>query len=309
MKTVFLPLLAVFLGAGTAFGESKDVPVGYVPIQWIGPTLQRVLSPQGRFLLLTPTGPVRITDTQAKIDAAVDALEKLQHAPALVALNLNFTVFGQKQIEKKVVQGPSGGGDEFPYPTKFTGPKIVQRGNTTVVVPTMPTKFSNSPTGPSQVTTITETVQTKDIVKRLAGSSVPGQPAPLPILSKVEDPAALQALAVKLGAIKDAEPVWTAASTELLVRSELSGGELVVLVTPQIALPASEPGAQPRRIPLKMCAAAIPLKRGAASPNGTLPNTDADFYRLFLGVPAAAPNAVTALSVAADVKYVGAQAK
>src|SRR4051812_10580248 len=122
MKRVFPFLLAALVGAGAALGASADVPIGFVPAPWIGPTLRKVLSPEGRFLMLTPSGPVRITDTQAKIDAAVEALDKLQHEPALVALNLSFTVFGKKQVERQVVQAQSGGGTDFPYATQYSPP-------------------------------------------------------------------------------------------------------------------------------------------------------------------------------------------
>src|SRR3954452_21967573 len=135
MKTAALSfVLATMALNGLLRADTVDVPIGFVPPVWVTATLRKTLSPQGRFVLLTPNGTVRITDTQAKIEDAQDALEKLQKAPALVSLNLTFTVISKKTVEKQVTQGGPEGRNSFPYPTSYSAPKIAQRSGGGFVV-------------------------------------------------------------------------------------------------------------------------------------------------------------------------------
>jgi hypothetical protein len=308
MNARSLPLLALLAGAPSGLGGTVDIPTGFVPAPWVVEGVRKTLSPQGKFVVLNNTGVVRVTDSEEKIAEVHRLLATLQKAPATVALNLGFITYGKKTVVHPNVS-PSSGGDEFPFPRKFSPPRIVQGPNGGVtVVPTQPSQFTSRGAGASAGVTqnITTTEPTKQLARRILATSVPEKPAPVPLLAKVDDVKGLHDFAVKVGAVGQQEPAWTAASTELLVTTELGGAELRVTVTPQIALPGA-PGQEPRRIPVKACSAQISITRSTPAPTGRLPQADAEFYRLFMGLPAGGPDDFTALNLTGEVRFVGTQ--
>jgi hypothetical protein len=122
------------------------------------------------------------------------------------------------------------------------------------------------------------------------------------VLPKVADVTGLRALAMRLGAVSNQEPEWTSAGTELLIGTEMVDSELRVIITPQILASSSKEAS--RRIPLKACAGEVSITRSSPSPTGKLPHSNPEFYRLFMGLPAGAPNDVIALNVTGEVRYV-----
>jgi hypothetical protein len=319
---IALALFAAGAAAATAAGPAlvtEEVPIGFLPLDWVKSALQKTLSPQGRSVMVTPTGPLRLTDAEASVAAARRALAELQQAPALVPVELSFSTTAQRVVQRLPVEPPvvSNG---IPVPDRYDPPRIIQNaaGGVTIV-PSMPRDFHTRNVGPGTVVNpsptgyqtqnsevrMTETITTGGPTRRFAASLVLGKAVTLAVVRQTPDPAALRALALKRGAIADGEPAWTAAGTELLVRPELSGGALVVNVTPQIVLPPAAAGQPPRRIPLSACAAGVLIARGAPGSTGMLPKTDPEFYRVFLGTPQAVEDTVTALTVKAEVQYIG----
>ncbi len=311
-----------FLAASSALGQgvvTEELPIGFLPVDWVKSALQKTLSPQGRTVLVTPTGPVRITDAGDKVAAARRAIAELQQAPALVPVELSFATTARRVVQRLPVEPPvvSSG---IPVPDRYDPPRIIQNGAGGVtVVPSMPRDFRTRNVGPGTVVNpsptgyqtqnsevrLTETIPTTSVARRFSASSVSGKPVFLSVVRQVPDPAALRALALKYGAVPEAEPAWTAAGTELLVRPELSGGSLVVNITPQLVLPPMAAGQPPRRIPISACAAGVLVARGAPGSTGLLPKTDPEFYRVFLGAAQAVEDTVTAVTVTASVQYVG----
>ncbi len=311
-----------FLAASSALGQgvvTEELPIGFLPVDWVKSALQKTLSPQGRTVLVTPTGPVRITYAEDKVAAARRAIAELQQAPALVPVELSFATTARRVVQRLPVEPPvvSSG---IPVPDRYDPPRIIQNGAGGVtVVPSMPRDFRTRNVGPGTVVNpsptgyqtqnsevrLTETIPTTSVARRFSASSVSGKPVFLSVVRQVPDPAALRALALKYGAVPEAEPAWTAAGTELLVRPELSGGSLVVNITPQLVLPPMAAGQPPRRIPISACAAGVLVARGAPGSTGLLPKTDPEFYRVFLGAAQAVEDTVTAVTVTASVQYVG----
>ncbi|MGB8170380.1 MAG: hypothetical protein WCF18_22955, partial [Chthoniobacteraceae bacterium] len=236
-----LNLFATGVMVTAALGQSivtEELPIGFLPMEWVKSALQKTLSPQGRTVLVTPTGPVRVSDREEKVAAARRTLAEMQQAPALVPVELSFSTTAQRVVQRLPVEPPvvSSG---IPVPNRYDPPRIIQNsaGGVTIV-PSMPRDFRTRNVGPGTVINpsptgyqtqnsevrLTETVTTGGITRRFASSLVLGKPTMLSVVRQVPDVAALRTLAEKYGAIPAAEPAWTAAGTELLVRPELSGG-------------------------------------------------------------------------------------
>jgi len=309
-------LLAAVFAVGTLAAPApeivtEEIPIGFLPMEWVNVTLKKTLSPQARTVFVH-AGPVRITDTREKVEAARRALEGLQNAPAIVALDLSFATTARRTVQRLPAEQPIVDRG-IPYPTRFDPPRIIQGPNGVTVIPSMPRDFTTrhvgpgtsvNPTGLGYITNesevrLNETTNVGGVTRRFTASSVPGKPVTLAVQAQVADLAALRALALKLGSITDAEPAWPAARTELLLKPEISGSGMVVTITPQIIVPPA------RRIPLPASAAAVLLAPGAPSNTGLLPRTDPEFYRVFLGTPQAEDDTYTALTIKAQVKYVG----
>jgi len=314
-------LAAVFLSfaaAGRAQLVTEEVSIGFLPREWITGALQKTLSPRGRSVLVTPTGPLRLTDDGERVDAARRALAALQAAPALVPLELSFATQVQRTVQRLPVEPPVVERG-IPIPNRYDPPRIIAGPGGVTVIPAQPRDFTTRRVGPGESVNLgpigyvtrdpevrlSETETTTAFARRFPASGIPGKPLTLPVLRQVADPAALRRIAVERGAVPEQEPAWTLAATELLVTPELSGGVLVVKVVPQIVLPPDRAGEPARRIPLTACAAGILVARGAPPSTGLLPQTDPEFYRTFFGAPQAADDTFTSLTVKADVQYLG----
>jgi hypothetical protein len=298
---------------------TEEVPIGFLPLDWVKSALQKTLPPPGRSVLVTPTGPVRLSGTEDAVAAARRAIADLQKAPALVPVELTFSTSERRVVQRLPVEPPvvSNG---IPVPDRYDPPRIIQNsaGGVTIVR-SMPRDFRTRNVGPGMAVNpsttgyqtqnsevrMTETVTAAGPARRFAASMVIGKPVGLSAVRQVPDVAALRALALKYGAIDQTEPAWPAAGTEFLVRPELSAGALVVNITPQIVVAANAAGQAPRRIPIAACAAGVLVARGAPGSTGMLPKTDPEFYRVFLGMQQAGDDSVTALTVKGDVQYIG----
>ncbi|HEV7402199.1 MAG TPA: hypothetical protein VGO11_04700 [Chthoniobacteraceae bacterium] len=309
MNARVLPFLAALVaGAVSGIAGTAEIPIGYLPPAWVVDGVRRTLSPQGKFVVLNNTGILRVTDSEEKIAEVFQLLGKLNQQPAIVSLNFDFVTHGRKLVVHPNVSPV--GGDEFPFPRRFLPPKIIQGPNFVTVVPAQPYQFYGRSTGASVGNTqnVTSLEPTKQLARRLPASSVPGQPRAVPLLAKVDDLKGLREFAIRQGAVTPQEPPWTAAGTELLVRTELVGAELRVTITPQIALPPAAPTQEARRIPITLCSAEISITRSIPAPTGLLPRTDAEFYRLFMGLPPGDPEDFIALNLTGSVRFVSTQA-
>jgi hypothetical protein len=304
-------LIGGWLAAAPAAPVTEEVPMGYLPTEWATSTLKKTLSPQGKFVLIN-AGPVRITDEPEKVEAARHALEALQKAPSIVPMDLAFVTFTRRTEQRLPVEPPVSDRG-FPYPTRFDPPRVIMNGNNVTIIPSQPRDFTTRRVGtgadvnlsPGGYATtqpevrLSETSTTGTVLRRFTASTVPGRSLAFHVLPQVKDPAALRALALKLGAIAETEPAWPAAATELRVDAQVSEGALVVNLVPVVVLAGG------RTVPIRNCAAAVLLARSAPSNKGLLPRADAEFYRLFFGSPQAADDTFTTLTVKAQLQYVG----
>lgn len=292
--------------------------MGFLPADWASAALARTVAPDGRYQFVTATGPIRVTASAAKLEAAREALAKLQSAPAVVPIELSFEVRERHTVQRLPVEPPVVD-RQIPIPETYTPPRIIPRAGGYIVIPSQPRTFTTrrvdpgtsiNPSGIGYITgepevRMEETVTTGLIARRFSLSTVPGKEVSAYAQRQVSDPAALRALALRYGAIPANEPAWTAASTVLSVTPEFSGGSLMVKILPKIYLPAAVAGQPAREIPLTACLAGVLTARGSPASTGMLPKTDPEFYRTFLGAAQAVDGTVTAVTVAAQVQYVG----
>lgn len=310
-RALLILLAGGWLAGALAAPVTEEVPMGYLPAEWVTGALKKTLSPQGKFVLVH-AGPVRITDEPDNVAATRQALESLQKAPSLVPLELTFVTFTRRTEQRLPAEQPVSERG-FPYPTRFDPPRVIMNGGNVTIIPSQPRDFTTRRVGsgadvnlsPGGYATtqpevrMSETSTSGTVLRRFNASTVPGKTVAFQVLPRVEDATALRALALKLGAITEAEPAWPATATEMRMDAQLSEGALVINLVPVVVLAGG------RTIPIRACAAAVLLAPSASSNQGLLPKADPEFYRLFFGSRQAADDTFTTLTVKAKVQYVG----
>jgi hypothetical protein len=286
-----------------ALGPYEDIPIGALPADVVKGIVQKNLSPQGRFVILSATGNVRVFDTAQNIAQARQALQAMQNAPALVSFAFIIKT-GMHKVTKVTSTGPEDGAS-FPVPNTYAPPQVAQYGRGRyVVTPATPTSFVNMPLGVQE--TVTKTSVEGGEPHRFAGSTVFPQPVAVTICTKAPDPAALHDWAVKNGAAPQGEPAWTSARTEILVTPEHADNGMVLNLQPQIVVAAAD--GSPRVLPVRVCTASVVVKTGVAVTFDGFPGADPEFYRLFLGAQESTDDAITSITVGAVIDYTGQQA-
>ncbi|MGB8352506.1 MAG: hypothetical protein WCD79_01325 [Chthoniobacteraceae bacterium] len=295
----------------------EDISIGSLPAESVTAALRKMLSPQGRFVILAVNGTVRIFDTPAKIDEARKVLQDLRNAPAMVSFAISVRT-GMQRVQESPNPGPVD--YEIPVPQTYGAPRIAagQGGNGTVV-PGNPGNFTTRHVAPGErvyvnpgyvtggYVTGTEVQVQRTSVEggvnhNYAGSTVFPKPVAVTVATAVNDPEGLHDWAIKNGAVPANEPAWINAGTEIVVTPEHGDNGLLLNMTPQIVLPGA-PGQAARRIPIKVCATSVLTKPGAPAKLEGFPGADAAFYRLFLGAQDSVEGTSTLITVAAGMNY------
>lgn len=114
----------------------KEIDVAFSDLEAVRPILKDVLSPVGKFVLLSQKGSVLVIDTPAGIAAAEAALAAAGFDDPSVALGFRF-VTGLPSKRTQIIVG-----QEIPLPTEFAPATIIVEpyGGFTIV-PAVPTKF------------------------------------------------------------------------------------------------------------------------------------------------------------------------
>ncbi len=313
MRLASLGLAAFLASRALAAADTplvtRDLPIGFLPAAWVTDTLRKTLPPPGRFVLLTLAGPARITDQPRKIADAQQALEALAAAPALVSLTLSFEVKGPAPAPRPLAASQPVLSDGLPVPSRYSPPRFIVGPGSVTVIPSQP-HFDHPSPGRSANAGVLPDPAPPDapaaggILRRLVASAAAGKSVVVPVQTQAADPAALRRVAGQLGAVLENEPAWTQAGTAFELTPQISGGVLEVKIVPQIVLPAAA-GAEPRRLPLALCSAGIPLTRSAPARTGLLPRASAEFYAAFFGVAPPPENAKVALTLTGAVQYLG----
>ncbi len=315
-------MVSAGLFCSAAQAATDDVAIGFLPLDSVSTALRKTLSPQGRFVVLTQNGTVRVIDAPEKIAEARRVIGELQKTPALVSLELTLKT-GMRRVTRGTSSQPPAETVDIPIPQRIDPPRIFLAPNGQYfVIPAQPRDFQTRRVGPGMTVNISPTgFATLDaqinvsktsleggIAQRFSGTGALEKRALIAVSRRVSDPAALRALAVKLGAVTDAEPAWSTAATELAVTPEVVRDGLILNVTPQIvAVTAASPVA--RRIPISACAAPILVRRDTPATIDGLPHAQPEFYRLFFGAAGAGDDTITSLTASTAVRYLVPVAK
>jgi hypothetical protein len=312
----FAAVLLVLI-ATSARAATEDMALGFLPLDAVSATLRKTLSPQGRFVILTQNGIVRVIDTPEKIRDARRVLEELQKSPAIFSIDLTLKT-GLRRVTKSSSSQTPAEAVDIPIPQRFDPPRVMIGPNgRPIVIPAQPRDFTTQRVGPGVAVNVSPTgFSTNEPQVNVTRSSIEGgtarrfvgagsfeKPALLAVSRQVADPAALRALALKVGAITEAEPAWTTAATEISITPEIARDGLVLNIVPQIIV-FSGSGQPARRIPILACAAPVLAHRGIPVTIEGLPRADADFYRLFFGAADAGDETLTTLTFSTAMRYV-----
>jgi len=147
----FIAFAALFLLCLSSPAQEirKELPTNHASVDLLRPILKKVLSPQGRFVVLPNKGKVLVIDTADKVRAAELALATMD-SPAPDVL-LDFAINpGNKAPRKTRILNPPEAWSDFPYPTAYLPPRIpnvVGFGGNFVVTPAHPTGFKRRKVG------------------------------------------------------------------------------------------------------------------------------------------------------------------
>src|SRR4051812_2316479 len=103
LRRVSPAFMAAVMFASDASAQSvttEEVPIGFLPTEWINAAVKKTLSPQSRAVLAGAMGPLRITDSTDRIEAARRAIQDFQKAPALVPIEISFATMAQRVVQR-----------------------------------------------------------------------------------------------------------------------------------------------------------------------------------------------------------------
>ena len=313
--TVLFFVCASLFAAAAPVDPHQDIPIGMLPLESVNATVRKVLSPQGRYVILTSTATVRVFDTPAKMQEARLALAALQNTPSLVAFEIGIRA-GMHPVVRQEPEMPSHSYD-FPYPQHYDPPRILLLpGGGTIVIPAQPRDFTTRRVEPGAVVNLgpvgfltrdpevhkTFSSMEGGVLRKYKATATTGKPLALTVSGRVADIGALRELARKHGALAATEPEWVAAGTELLVTPEMSNAGLALQIVPQIVAYTGEGGRTVRRIPIPALAAGALVKRDATVSLDGFPGADAEFYRVFFGAKDSVEGTSASLTVSARVQ-------
>ena len=301
-------------------GPHEDLPIGYLPLDWVNGVLKKTLSPGGRYLILAANGSVRVYDSIEKMQEAGRALEELQNTPATVQFELTVRTGARRVTHQRYPSEAPALSYEIPTPGRYDATRIVEHsGGGLTIVPGLPRDFTSRRveagaivnTSPSGYATLTEEVRLAEtsleggVVRKFSGSSPMGSSVALTVLRKTGDVLALRDWAQRHGLISGNEPDWAVAGTEFMVTSLLSNGCLSLQVVPQIVVYAGDGRSPLRRLPISDYATGFVAQRNTAMPMQAAPSSESEFYALFLGARKVEGDSVTLITLVARVQYIG----
>ncbi|MCB1088485.1 MAG: hypothetical protein KDM63_15715 [Verrucomicrobiae bacterium] len=285
-------------GLFVATARSQDlirqkVATGHVPIEALRPALEKVLSPEGRFVILPGQGQILVIDRAENIAAAEKAIALIEAPAPQVALDF--------AIKTNVAAGMAGPqpvdsiGD-FPFPTRYQPPRIIGGiGNGFVVVPAHPTGFKRRAVGDTLETTgivnadgsisldiNAEQTEFEGFINYGSAILSSGVPGSIPVVNGVANPRFFQPI---LQQNQILVPIFetTRINTQILIKPEVVQNQVTLDLIPQLEIESAEPGAEKTAVPLTQFRTTLGIQNGQTGKINGFTGASAAFNRHFLG--------------------------
>jgi hypothetical protein len=250
------PLLLIWLVWGWAHAQEplrQELPANFAAPELIKATVQPLLSPEGRFVILPDKGTVLVIDRPERVAAAAQALQQLQLPDPVLALSLGARTGGilpaPAPARSDPFENPVRSGLDFPVPTEFAPPRLfLQPNGSYVVIPATPTRFGRRSTGTTLQTqafanadgSVSVNLSYENV--QFAGFASYGSPVmpfgsatTLPMQPRVPRPTALGPF-LKHGAVLVPIFETTRLSTSVAVYPERRGDVIGLQLVPQITV-------------------------------------------------------------------------
>lgn len=270
----------------------EKLTTGHVSIEVLRPALEKALSDKGRFVILPGKGEILVIDHPANIAAARETIATLDAPAPRVALDFAF--------KTNVAPGAKGpqpveSFGDFPFPTAYEAPRIIQQGNLVTVIPAHPTNFRRRAVGNILETTPTvnpdgsvtldinaEHTEFEGFINYGSGIFASGTPGMVPVVNGVANP---QFFSPFLTESKILVPIFstTRVSTQILVKPEVVQNQVHLDLVPQLEIELDEPGAETTRVPLSKFRTSLDIRNGGVGKINGFTGASAEFNRHFLG--------------------------
>lgn len=296
-RQLLLPVAGLWLAASLSCHSQElarqKLNTGHIPIETLRPALEKVLSPEGRFVILPGQGQILVIDRPENIQAATTAIAMIEAPAPQVALDF--------AVNTNVAPGMGGpqpvesvGG--FPFPTRYQAPRVIQNGpNSVVVIPAHPTGFVKRNIGNTMETTgianpdgtisldiNVEQVEFEGFINYGSAIFTSGIPGVMPVINGVGNP---QFFAPLLNENKILVPIFrtTRINTQILVRPEVVLNQVRLDLVPQIEIESDEPGAGKVAVPFPQFRTTLGIQNGEVGKINGFTGASVDFNRTFLG--------------------------
>ncbi len=272
----------------------QELPTNYAPAELLRPAIQKVLSPQGRFVILDGKSKVLVIDHPDKVAAAANAIANLDAPEPEIALNLGVRTGGRPKPGNARVLGPVESRSDFPYPTRYDPPRIVVGPNGTfAVTPAHPTDFRTrnlgitmetqatvNPDGSINLSINREDVEFQGFINYGSPILSLGNPGAIPLLDRAGDPSFFAPFVTEN---KVLVPIFetTRISTSVVVYPQMENGMLKVHLLPQLNITEQEYGWKSKRFQLRQFRTAIDLQNGRVEKLRSFKGAPEDFARHF----------------------------
>ena len=288
--------LSLAVTLSLSFGQEltrEKLTTGHVPIEVLRPALEKVLSPEGRFVILPGQGQILVIDRAENIKAAAVTIATLEVPVPQVALDFAFKT---NVAPGMVGPQPVDSFGSFPFPTRWQGPRIIQQGNNVfTIIPAHPTNFKRravgdiletnstvNPDGSVSVDINAEHTEFEGFINYGSGIFASGTPGMVPVVNGVRNP---EFFGPFLTQSKILVPIFstTRITTQILVKPEVVRNQVHLDMVPQIEIETSEPGAENLRVPFPQFRTSLDVNNGQVGKINGFDGASVEFNREFLG--------------------------
>lgn len=290
--SVAVGLLVSVANSGAQELARQKLTTGHVPIEVLRPALEKVLSAEGRFVMLPGKGEILVIDHATHIEAAAKSISTLEVPPPQVGLDFAFKT---NVAPGMVGAQPIDRFGDFPFPTRWQAPQIIQNGNIITVVPAHPTNFQRravgdvfstggtvNPDGSITVDINHESTEFEGFINYGSGIFTSGIPGVVPVVNGVGNPTFFRPFLERSNIVV---PVFetTRINTQILLRPHVAANQVHVEMIPQLEIELEEPGAEATKVPLTEFKTGLDIRNGQIGKIAGFDGASAEFNRHFLG--------------------------